>query len=94
MKRKSEKTDKEIVLLSDQSTDIQSNKKERPKDGLFLLSRLHLYRKSPLMMTQQLLRVLLLVSYIATIDSNQFWTSNISLVTRSINDTPIYFQQQ
>ena len=31
MKRKSEKTDKEIVLLSDQSTDIQSNKKGTAK---------------------------------------------------------------
>ena len=27
-------------------------------------------------------------------DSNQFWTSYIRLLTRSINDTPIYFQHQ
>ena len=45
----------------------RATKKERPKDGLLLLFRLHLYRKSFLMMPQHVLRVLLLVSCIATI---------------------------
>ena len=45
----------------------RATKKERLKDGLLLLFRLHLYRKSFLMMPQHVLRALSLVSCIATI---------------------------
>ena len=96
MKRKSEKTDnKEVVLLSDESTDIQSNKKGTAKRRTV----------NPLPATS-LLEVSLdddqthvKSSGIGELhcynnDSNQFWTSYISFLTRSINDTPIYFQHQ
>ena len=68
MKRKSEKqTIKKLSCYLINLRISRATKKDRPKDGLLLLSRLHLYRKSSLMMPQHVLRVLLLVSCIAKI---------------------------
>ena len=95
MKRKSEKTDKEIVLLSDQSTDIQSNKKGTAKRRT--ISSLPATSLSEVSFDDDPTRVKSSVIgelHCYNNDSNQFWTSNISLLTRSINDTTIYFQQQ
>ena len=96
MKRKSEKTDnKEVVLLSDESTDIQSNKTGTAKRRTF--TSLPATSLSEVSLDDDTTRVK--SSAIGELhcynnDSNQFWTSNISLLTRSINDTPIYFQRQ
>ena len=96
MKRKSEKTDnKEIVLLSDESTDIQSNKKGSAKRRTFT----SLPATSLLEVSLDDDQTRVKSSGIGELhcynnDSNQFWTSYISLLTRSINDTPIYFQHQ
>ena len=94
-KRKSEKTDnKEIVLLSDQSTDIHNKKgtgKRRTTASLpaTFLSEVSL-DDDPTRVKSSAIGELDCYNN----DSNQFWTSNISLLIRILNDTPIYFQRQ
>ena len=86
---------KELPIL--ESTDIQSNKKGTAKRRTFTFTSLPATSLSEVSLDDDPTRVK--SSAIGELhcynnDSNQFWTSNISLLTRSINDTPIYFQQQ
>jgi len=94
MKRKSEETDKkEVVLLSDESTNIQSNKKGTAKRRTVY----HLPATSLLEVSLDDDQTRVKSSGTGELlcyNNNPIWTSHISLLTRSINDTTIYFQQQ